>query len=72
MERGLLAPLSLREESALRRVANGISKPGHLREGTLARLTLLKLVEVHDGRAQLTALGQRRCAERQPPASPPN
>ena len=63
MERGLLAPLSLHEESALRRVANGISTPSHQRAGMLARLELLKLVEIRDGRALLTALGERRCRE---------
>ena len=31
MERGLLAPLSPNEQTALRRVADGISKPKHLR-----------------------------------------
>ena len=70
MERGLLAPLSVNEESALRRVANGISTPAQLREGTLARLKLLKLVEIQDGRAVLTALGTRRCSDERPSIEP--
>ena len=68
MERGLLAPLSLHEESALRRVANGISKTKHLRAGTLARLKLLALVEEQDGRVKLTALGAKRCLDESPAA----
>jgi hypothetical protein len=61
MERGLIAPLSLHEEGALRRVANGISKPKHHRATTLARLKQLALVEEREGRVQLTALGAQRC-----------
>lgn len=60
MERGLLAPLSPNEQTALRRVANGISKLGHLRTASIARLKLLALVEEHDGRIRLTSLGTRR------------
>jgi fructose 1,6-bisphosphatase len=41
MERGLLAPLSPNEESALRRVAHRISKPKHLRGASVERLKLL-------------------------------
>ncbi len=62
MERGLMVPLSPNEESALRRVANGISKPKHLRAGSVARLKSLALVEELDGRIRLTALGVQRCA----------
>jgi hypothetical protein len=60
MERGLIAPLSPNEATALRRVANGISMPGHLRSSSVERLKQLALVEESDGRIQLTALGQRR------------
>jgi hypothetical protein len=60
MERGLLAPLSPNEQTALRRVANGISKPKHLRATSIARLKLLALVEEYEGRIRLTALGTQR------------
>src|SRR5471030_2707606 len=75
VERGLRAPLSPNEQTALRRVANGISKPKHLRSTSLQRLKMLALVEEHDGRIRLTALGQRRClaeipADAMPAASP--
>ncbi|MCX7361324.1 MAG: hypothetical protein NTV97_05565 [Alphaproteobacteria bacterium] len=63
MQRGLLAPLSPNELTALRRVATGISKPKHLRETSVARLKLLALVEESEGRIRLTALGQQRCTE---------
>jgi hypothetical protein len=61
MERGLLAPLSPNEQTALRRVANGISKPKHLRAASVTRLKLLALVEEHEGCIRLTPLGTRRC-----------
>ncbi|HTR85134.1 MAG TPA: hypothetical protein VMI56_11705, partial [Reyranella sp.] len=61
MERGLLAPLSPNEQTALRRVANGISKPKHLRTTSVVRLKLLALVEEREGRIRLTPLGQQRC-----------
>lgn len=70
MERGLLAPLSPNEESALRRVANGISKPKHLHAELVARLKRLALVEEHDGRIRLTTLGAQRCAGTKSPAPP--
>jgi hypothetical protein len=60
MERGLIAPLSPNEESALRRVAHGISKPKHLRDASVERLKLLALVEEQDGRIRLTDLGAQR------------
>jgi hypothetical protein len=60
MERGLLAPLSPNEQTALRRVASGISKPKHLRMASIARLKLLALVEENEGRIRLTTLGARR------------
>jgi len=61
MERGLLAPLSPNEQTALRRVASGISKPKHLRSASVARLKLLALVEEREGRIRLTPLGVARC-----------
>lgn len=61
MERGLLAPLSPNEQTALRRVASGISKPKHLRPASVARLKLLALVEEREGRIRLTMLGAARC-----------
>ena len=70
MERGLMAPLSPNEESALRRVASGISKPKHLRAVSVARLKRLALVEELDGRIRLTALGIQRCAAEKPAAPP--
>ncbi len=70
MERGLLAPLSPNEENALRRVANGISKPKHLRAASLARLKHLALVEERDGRIRLTPLGAQRCAAANSAAPP--
>jgi hypothetical protein len=60
MERGLLAPLSPYEQTALRRVASGISKPKHLRAASVARLKLLALVEERAGDIRLTPLGTRR------------
>lgn len=71
MERGLLASLSPNEQTALHRVAHGISKPKHLRATSVQRLKLLALVEERDGRIRLTPLGERRCrAEGPPPARP--
>jgi hypothetical protein len=61
MKRGLLAALSPHEQAALRRVANGISKPDQLRPPDVARLKQLALVEEQDGRIRLTPLGTERC-----------
>jgi len=61
MERGLLAPLSPNEQTALRRVASGISKPKHLRAASVERLKVLALVEEREGRIRLTPLGAARC-----------
>lgn len=63
MERGLLAPLSPNEEKALRRIANGITKPKHLRDSSIERLKLLALIEEQDGRVRLTPLGVQRFAD---------
>jgi hypothetical protein len=56
--RGLLAPLSPNEETALRRVAFGTE--GELEPLHLRRLVQLELVEWSGGTWRLTALGQRR------------
>lgn len=69
MERGMLAQLSPNEQTALHRVAHGISKPKHLRATSLTRLKQLALVEEADGRIRLTALGERRC-QGDTPAAP--
>ena len=71
MERGLLAPLSPNEQTALMRVANGISKPKDLRSTSVERLKHLALVEESDGRIRLTALGQKRCLADKPTSSGP-
>jgi hypothetical protein len=71
MERGLLAPLSPNELTALRRVANGITKPKHLRSSSVERLKRLALVEESDGRIRLTALGHQRCST-EVSAAPPH
>lgn len=62
-KRGLLAPLSPNEQTALRRVANGISMAEHLRETSVARLKLLALVEEEEGVIRLTPLGRQRCLD---------
>jgi hypothetical protein len=67
MERGLLAPLSPNEQTALRQVANGISKPKHLRTTSVLRLLKLALVEEQDGRIRLTPLGEQRCLDMKEP-----
>jgi hypothetical protein len=69
MKRGLLAPLSPYEQTALRRVANGISKPDELRVTAVARLKRLALVEERDGRIRLTPLGTERCRTDAPMAA---
>ncbi|CAN5650974.1 hypothetical protein BH10PSE6_BH10PSE6_35600 [soil metagenome] len=61
MQRGLLAPLSPNEQTALGRVASGITKPNDLRATSVERLKRLALVEEHEGRIRLTALGEQRC-----------
>ena len=66
MARGLLVPLSPNEQTALRRVANGISKPKQLRSTSLERLKALALVEEKEGRIRLTALGAQRCLAEKP------
>jgi hypothetical protein len=68
MRRGLLAPLSPNEQAALHRVASGITKPKHLRATSVDRLKHLALVEEHEGRIRLTALGEQRCLADRPAA----
>lgn len=70
MERGLLAPLSPNEQTALRRIANGISKSIQLRPTSVERLKKLALVEERGGAIQLTALGQQRHLADRPVAKP--
>jgi hypothetical protein len=71
MERGLLASLSPNEQTALHRVAHGITKPTHLRDTSVQRLKRLALVEERDGCIRLTPLGEQRCrAEAPPPPRP--
>lgn len=60
MKRGLLAPLSPNEQTALRRVAKGISTTTDLRASSVERLKLLDLVEERDGGIRLTPLGEER------------
>ena len=72
MERGLLAPLSPNEQTALRRVADGITKPKHLRAASVARLKVLALVEEREGRIRLTTLGATRCRTDPRPAVKPH
>ncbi len=58
MERGLIAPLSPKEEIALRQLAVGSTC---VRPDSAARLVRLALAEPQDGRIRLTDLGRRRC-----------
>ena len=60
MTRGNLAPLSLNEETTLRRVALGISNAAHLRKRDIDRLTALSLIEEKDGGVRLTTTGLER------------
>lgn len=56
--RGMLAPLSPHEETALRRIAfgsEGTLEPAHIR-----RLLQLELIEWTDWRWKLTSLGRQR------------
>ncbi len=60
MTRGLLAPLSPNEQTALSKVAKGISDFGKLRPTSIERLKRLALVEECEGSLRLTALGVQR------------
>jgi hypothetical protein len=55
--RGLIAPLSVSEEIALRRIALGIASHTELSERNLRRLRQLELI---DDAYQLTLLGRER------------
>ena len=70
MDRGLRAPLSIKEEIALRRVANGVGEVGRRQA---ERLVQLALVERGEARLRVTEIGLRRLgllaatlADRQP------
>ena len=60
--RGLRAPLSPREESALRRVAQGDARRQDLASEHLRRLALLELIQDIDGKLALTETGRQRIA----------
>jgi hypothetical protein len=64
--RGLRAPLSPREETALLRVARGGVFLQDLASEHLRRLTLLELVQEIDGKLALTELGRERVAPSKP------
>ena len=64
--RGLRAPLSPREESALLRVAWGDARPNDLASEHLRRLALLELIREIDGKLALTELGRERVAPSKP------
>jgi hypothetical protein len=57
MDRGLRAPLSVKEEIALRRVASGIGEVG---APQVERLLQLDLVQHHRATLRLTETGVRR------------
>jgi hypothetical protein len=59
-DRGLIVPLSAKEEIALRRVAGGLAHPGDLQPQDLHRLITLGLIEIVDGIARLTPLDVAR------------
>jgi hypothetical protein len=60
MPRGLLAPLSPKEETTLRRIALGIADPPSLPAGDVIRLKQLDLVQDANDTLQLTATGKQR------------
>ncbi|WP_428672015.1 hypothetical protein [Reyranella sp.] len=62
MVRGLRAPLSPREESALLRVAQGNAGAHDVADEYFRRLVLLELVQEIDGKLVLTELGRERVA----------
>ena len=64
--RGLRAPLSPREESALLRVARGEARPQDLASEHIRRLALLELIHESDGKLALTELGRVRLAPSKP------
>ena len=62
MDRGLSIPLSPREETALRRVAQGSVRHQDLASEHRRRLTQLALIQEIDGMLALTAMGRERTA----------
>ena len=62
MERGLLVELSPNEQSALRRIAQGVMLTADMEPRYLARLKQLALIEVAGTDFKLTDLGRRRLA----------
>ena len=69
MERGLLAPLSPNEETALRRISLGSTD---IAEGHFQRLVRLALIQQGPAGPHLTELGKQRLVDlgREPPADP--
>ena len=59
-ERGLLAPLSPKEEGALRRIAAGITMINFLPGAEVERLEKLDLAERNGKRVFLTEIGRKR------------
>jgi len=68
MTRGLRAPLSPNEQTALRQVARGISNFAKVRPTSIERLKRLALVEEREGSLRLTELGVQRHQADQPAA----
>ena len=62
-ERGLLAPLSPKEEGALRRIAAGITMINFLPGPEVERLQQLELAEKNGRRVFLTEIGRKRIDE---------
>ena len=60
MPRTLLAQLSPKEETTLRLIAHGITKPKYLRAADVSRLRNFGFAETVDGEARLTPLGVQR------------
>lgn len=62
MDRGLRVPLSPREESALRRVAQGSVQYQDVASEHRRRLKRLALIHEIDGKLVLTTIGHKRAA----------
>ncbi len=59
-ERGLLVPLSLKEEGALRRIAAGVTMINYLPGPEVERLQKLDLAKCSGERVFLTEIGRKR------------
>ena len=59
-ERGLRAPLSPNEQTALLRIANGMIRPRDLKASDVSHLAALGLVRERDNTLELTHLGRKR------------